>query len=75
LQSVATHSGVAGADPRRLVLMLKDGARERLAQATGSLTHGVAGITEVPSLLGEVRSAWIAIGPQAPEAHQALAMP
>jgi flagellin-specific chaperone FliS len=74
-QSVATHDGVGGTDPRRLVPMLKDGALERIAQATGSLTHGVACITEVPrSLLGELRSAWIAIGPQAPEASHALAI-
>jgi flagellar protein FliS len=40
-QSVATHGGVAAADPHRLVLMLMDGALERLAQARGSLTQGI----------------------------------
>jgi len=41
-QSVATHGGVAATDPHRLVLMLMDGALERLAQATKALTRGVA---------------------------------
>src|SRR5450631_1396561 len=40
-QSVARHGGVADAHPHRLVVMLMDGALERLAQASGSLTHGV----------------------------------
>lgn len=39
-QSVATHGGVAAADPHRLVLMLMDGALDRLAQARGCLQHG-----------------------------------
>jgi flagellar protein FliS len=33
--SAATHGGVAAADPHRLIIMLMDGALERLAQARG----------------------------------------
>lgn len=42
-QSVATHGGVAAADPHRLVLMLMDGVLERIAQAKGCVVHGAAG--------------------------------
>lgn len=120
-QSVSTHGEVAGADPHRLVLMLMDGALERLtiargclerkgrgdiarkAQALtqcmrivgelrgtldlekgGALAHNLSDlydymlrqllranadnnpgcIAEVTGLLGEIRSAWIAIGPE-----------
>ena len=120
-QSVSTHGEVAGADPHRLVLMLMDGAAERLAIARGCvernqrgdlarkaqllsqcmtiigelrgslnldkggpLAHNlsdlydymlrqllranaensVACIGEVMGLLGEIRGAWIAIGPE-----------
>jgi flagellar protein FliS len=41
-QSVAIHGGIAVTDPHRLVVMLMDGALERLTQATRALTHGVA---------------------------------
>ncbi len=120
-QSVSTHGSVAGADPHRLVLMLMDGALERLALARGCLEQRPRGylgrkaqllsqsmrivgelrgslnmaeggelarnlselyeymlrqllranadnnagcIAEVMGLLGEIRSAWIAIGPE-----------
>ncbi len=120
-QSVSAHGGVAGADPHRLVLMLMDGALERLAIARGCIERNQRGdvarkaqalsqcmsivaelrgslnlaqggalaqnlsdlyeymlrqllranvdnnvgcIGEVQSLLGEIRSAWIAIGPE-----------
>lgn len=120
-QSISTHGSVAGADPHRLVLMLMDGAHERLALARGCLEQRPRGylgrkaqllsqcmrivgelrgslnmdeggelarnlselyeymlrrllranaensvdhVIEVASLLGEIRSAWIAIGPQ-----------
>jgi flagellar secretion chaperone FliS len=120
-QSVSTHGEVAGADPHRLVLMLMDGAVERLAIARGCLARKQRGdiarksqaltqcmrivgelrgtlnleqggalahnlsdlydymlrqllranaennadcIGEVTGLLGEIRSAWIAIGPE-----------
>jgi flagellar protein FliS len=118
-QSISTHGSVSGADPHRLVLMLMDGAVERMAAARGCLErrqrgdiarkaellsqcmsiiaelrgslnlkeggelannlsdlydymsrqllranteNSAACLTEVMSLLGEIRSAWIAIG-------------
>src|SRR5215831_4484829 len=39
-QSVATHGGVAAADPHRLIVMLMDGALERLAKAKGCMQNG-----------------------------------
>lgn len=39
-RSVAAHGGVDAADPHRLVVMLMDGALERLASARGALEHG-----------------------------------
>jgi len=39
--SVATHGGIASAEPHRLVLMLMDGALERLAQARACIRHEV----------------------------------
>jgi len=39
-QSVATHGGVAASDPHRLILMLMDGALERIAKARGCIEHG-----------------------------------
>jgi flagellar protein FliS len=41
-QSVATHGGVAASDPHRLIVMLMDGALDRLAQARGCLVNGGA---------------------------------
>jgi flagellar secretion chaperone FliS len=120
-QSVSVHGGVAKSDPHQLVLMLMDGAAERLNIARGCLERKQRGdlarkvqllsqcmsiigelrgslnlsqggplaqnlnelyeymqrqllranaennvdhVIEVASLLGEIRSAWIAIGPQ-----------
>jgi flagellar protein FliS len=37
--SVAAHGGVAAADPHKLILMLMDGALERIAQARGRIEH------------------------------------
>lgn len=116
-QSVSVHGGVAGADPHRLVLMLMDGALERMALARGCIERGQTAkkalalhqcvnivselrgslnlaqggelaqnlsdlydymlrqllranaesnadcLKEVASLMGEVRGAWVAIGP------------
>ncbi len=39
-QSVAVHGGVAAADPHRLIVMLMDGALERIAQARGMMERG-----------------------------------
>jgi flagellar protein FliS len=38
--STAAHGGVAAADPHRLVLMLLDGAIERIRSAQGCLARG-----------------------------------
>jgi flagellar protein FliS len=38
--SVSAHGGVAAADPHRLILMLMDGALERIAHARGRMEHG-----------------------------------
>jgi flagellar protein FliS len=41
-RSVAVHSGVAAADPHRLIVMLMDGALERISSAIGAMQHGEA---------------------------------
>jgi flagellar protein FliS len=48
-RSTAAHSGVDAADPHRLVVMLMDGALERIAAASGLMKHG--GVTEKAQLL------------------------
>jgi flagellar secretion chaperone FliS len=42
-KSVAAHGGVAAADPHRLIVMLMDGALERIAQARGCIENGATG--------------------------------
>lgn len=42
-QSVAAHGGVASANPHGLVVMLMDGALERIAKAGGCIRNGVRG--------------------------------
>jgi len=39
-RSVAAHGHVDAADPHRLIVMLMDGALERLAAARGAMEHG-----------------------------------
>ena len=53
-QMVATHGGVAAADPHRLILMLLDGAMSRIAQARGCTERGAAAdrITHLNRTLG-----------------------
>lgn len=58
--SVSTHGGVAAADPHRLVLMLMDGALERLAIAQGCMERNDIGgkaqlINRAIQIIGELR--------------------
>lgn len=39
-QSAAAHGGVAASDPHRLILMLMDGALERITMARGCMQRG-----------------------------------
>jgi flagellar protein FliS len=41
-QTVATHGGVAAADPHRLILMLMDGALERMSSGRAAMQVGSA---------------------------------
>jgi flagellar protein FliS len=58
--SVAAHGGVAANDPHLLILMLMDGAMERMAMARGCLEAGdvaqkVVLLQRVMSILSELR--------------------
>jgi flagellar secretion chaperone FliS len=62
-QSVVAHGGVAQEDPHRMVLMLFDGALERLAMARGCLERKGRGdigkkaqlLTQCLHIIGELR--------------------
>jgi flagellar secretion chaperone FliS len=41
-RSTSAHSGVAAADPHRHIVMMMDGALERIATARGLMAHGGA---------------------------------
>lgn len=49
-RSTSVHSGVAASDPHRLIVMLMDGALERLATARGLMKNGT-GSAEKAQLL------------------------
>jgi flagellar protein FliS len=59
-QSAAAHGGVAAADPHRLIVMLMDGALERIQTARGCITRGEATekarlLNRAVSIVGELR--------------------
>jgi len=60
-QSVAAHGGVAAADPHRLIIMLMDGALERIAAARCAMGSGEQGdkarmIHRAVAILDELRA-------------------
>ncbi len=60
-QSVAAHGKVASADPHRLIVMLMDGALERIAaargaMATGAQAHKARMIHRAVSIIDELRA-------------------
>jgi flagellar secretion chaperone FliS len=57
---VSAHAGVAAADPQKLILMLMDGALERLAAARGCMGRNDVGgkaqlLNRVIQIIGELR--------------------
>ena len=59
--SAQAHGGVAAADPHRLIVMLMDGALERIATARGCLIRGETAdkarlLNRAVSIIGELRS-------------------
>lgn len=60
-QSVAAHGKVAAADPHRLIVMLMDGALERIAAARGAIASGAQAhkgrmIHRAVSIIDELRA-------------------
>lgn len=60
-QNAAAHGGVAASDPHRLIVMLLDGAMERLATARGCMQRNEAAekarlINRAVSIIGELRN-------------------
>jgi flagellar secretion chaperone FliS len=59
--SAQAHGGVAAADPHRLIVMLLDGAIERISTARGCMTRGETSekarlINRAVSIIGELRN-------------------
>jgi flagellar protein FliS len=59
-QSAAAHGGVAAADPHRLIVMLMDGALERIAMARGcierkDITEKARLLNRAVAIIGELR--------------------
>jgi flagellar secretion chaperone FliS len=59
-QSAAAHGGVAAADPHRLIVMLMDGALERIQTARGCIARGDSVekarlLNRAVSIVGELR--------------------
>ncbi|HKU15521.1 MAG TPA: flagellar export chaperone FliS [Steroidobacteraceae bacterium] len=59
--SAQAHGGVAAADPHRLIVMLMDGALERISTARGCMTRGETAdkarlLNRAVSIIGELRS-------------------
>ncbi|MFC4308549.1 flagellar export chaperone FliS [Steroidobacter flavus] len=60
-QSAAAHGGVAASDPHRLIVMLMDGALERIATARGCMQRNETSekarlINRAVSIIGELRN-------------------
>lgn len=60
-QSAAAHGGVAASDPHRLIVMLLDGAIERIAKARGCMQRNETSekarlINRAVSIIGELRN-------------------
>lgn len=60
-QSAAAHGGVAASDPHRLIVMLLDGAVERIAKARGCMQRNETAekarlINRAVSIVGELRN-------------------
>lgn len=59
--SAAAHGGVAAADPHKLVMMLMDGAIERIRAAQGCISRGAMGekaqlIHRAVAIIGELHA-------------------
>ncbi len=59
--SAQAHGGVAAADPHKLIVMLMDGALERISSARGCMTRGDTAekarlLNRSVSIIGELRS-------------------
>jgi flagellar protein FliS len=60
-QSAAAHGGVAASDPHRLIVMLMDGALERISTARGCMERGdmvekARLLNRAVSIVGELRN-------------------